>query len=268
MIFWILCLGGLLVLSYLFLTRNFLGYTIIDGAVVYQHMEGTSWKRQQRRLPNADPKTFKIFGFSGVYAKDKNHVYLEGRLIREANPQHFKILEDLYKYAKDDQYLFCGTQKIGDIADGFTYLGNGYATNDKHAFKQGNIIEGAVGKTFMLLDEKGFYARDHQSVFCVGKKLEGADGPTFRHIQHYYYADKKQVYYLSTKIEQARPQDFDILGERYARSGNHIFYKGKLLGMADAASFKVVPAAEGIHYAQDKNHKYWGDRKVDAFPSS
>lgn len=235
----------------------------MNGRVVYQYVDSANWKKVERIVEGADPASLTVFGFSGVYAKDEANVFLQGKLIPEADPQSFEVLEDLYKYAKDNRYLFCSTKKIGKISDGFEYLGGGFAKNDRQAFNQGKVIVGAVGKTFELMDEKGLFARDHQSVFCTGKKLEGAHAASFHKLKFQYYADQNFVYYLSHKLENSNANDFEFFGDRYSKSGNNVYYRDKLIAEADAQSFKVISGKDGTYLAQDKNHKYRGGRKVD-----
>ena len=58
-------------------------------------------------MEDADPETLKIFGLSGVYAKDKNRVYYLGNVIPESDPNSFKILEDLYIICKRCEPPLC-----------------------------------------------------------------------------------------------------------------------------------------------------------------
>lgn len=265
MLLWMLGIGAIIFLSTFVLIRKNLGYSTQNGVVIYRYVDGLTWKKKYHSLEDADAKSFESFGFNGSYGKDKNHVYLKEKRIVHADPNTFKILED--KYAKDKDYLFAGTKKIGNISDGYEYLGNGFAKNNLHAFKQGRLIKGADGKTFELIDEKGNFARDHQSVFSFGSIIEGSDGPTFRHIEHNFYADKNNVYHGSKKIENASPSSLKVLGNRYARSGGLVFYQTKIIEGADANSFEVIESSDGKFYAQDKNNKYWYDKKVDKFPT-
>ncbi|NRB48230.1 MAG: DKNYY domain-containing protein [Saprospiraceae bacterium] len=263
---WFVAIGVVLFATFFFLTRRLTGYKIVDGKVVYQKIRNTTWKKVQHEVEGADPETLKVFGFSGVYAKDKNRVFLEGNPIPEADPSSFKILEDLHKYAKDNTSLFCSTRKIGEISDGFEYLGGGFAKNDSHVFNLGAIIPRAHAKTFELMDEKGFFAKDHQSVFCSGKKLIGVHAATFKKVKYCYYVDQHFVYYLSNKLEHANSADFEYYGDRYSKSGDHVYYREKVIQGADAKTFKVLSSRKGKYFAEDKNYKYWGGKKVDQFP--
>ena len=253
-------------LSVFFFMRKSLGYTTEDGVMVYKYVNNVTWKKERRILENADPTTFISFGFSGIYGKDKNHVYLEGYLVSGADPSSFKLLEDLHQYAKDDRHLYAGIKKIGDYPDSFEYLGAGFAKDKIHAFKQGNIIPDADGSTFELMDEKGHWAKDHQHVFSFGKLMEGSHSATFHHLEHNFYADKNQVYHGSRKIENVHPADFKILGDRYAKNAIYVFYEHKIIEGADSHSFELVSNGERDFYAKDKNHKYNYGKQIDRFP--
>lgn len=263
---WFIAIGVVLFATFFFLTRRLTGYKIVAGKVVYQKIRSATWKKVQHEVESADPETLKVFGFSGVYAKDKNHVFLEGTPIPEADPGSFKILEDLYKYAKDKNYLFCSTRKIGEISDGYEYLGGGFAKNDRHVFNRGIIMAGAHAKTFELMDEKGFFAKDHQSVFCNGQKLTSAHAASFKKVKFCYYVDQHFVYYLSSKLEHSNSTDFEYFGDRYSKSGKRVYYREKVIPGADAKTFKVLSSRKGKYLAEDKNYKYWGGKKVDQFP--
>ncbi len=263
---WFIAIGAVLFITFFFLTRKLTGYKVVDGKVVYQKIRNATWKKVQHEVEGADPETLKIFGFSGVYAKDKDRVFLEGNHIPEADPNSFKILEDLHKYAKDKYFLFYSTRKIGEISDGFEYLGGGFAKNDRHVFNRGAIIPGAHAKTFELLDEKGFFARDYQSVFCSGQKLNGAHAASFKKVKFCYYVDQNFVYYLSNRLEHSNSTHFEFFGDRYSKSGNNVYYREKLIQGADAQTFKVLSGKNGKYLAEDKNAKYWGAKKVDDFP--
>ena len=261
MFIWIFGISTIIALAFFFFMRISMGYTTQDGKVLYRYVNNLTWKKESRLLENADAATFKSFGFSGVYGKDKHHVYLEGVQIKDADPNSFEILEALYQYAKDKNYLFAEVKKIGEIEDGFEYLGNGFAKNNIHAFRQGRVIKGANGKTFELLDEKGLFAKDEQFVFSGDKIIEGADVNTFHQVKHNFYADKNHVYYFGNKILNADPTDFKVLSERYVRSGAYVFYEKKIIPEADAASFIVLEDSELGYAAKDKNYEYsYGER--------
>ncbi|MFH0969278.1 MAG: DKNYY domain-containing protein [Patescibacteria group bacterium] len=61
-------------------------------------------------LPDADPETFRVY--DSYLSKDKDHVYLKGKLIEEADPNTFSNISENYYYSKDKINLFCNGKKI------------------------------------------------------------------------------------------------------------------------------------------------------------
>ena len=207
--------------------RKAVGYSVETDGVYYKSINNMTWKKEAVKIAEADSETFKVFGFNGIYGKDKNHVYLYGIIIKGADPASFKILGDLYKYARDKNNLYAGIKKIGDDPDSFKLLAEGFAKDNKQAYYRGNIIERADGKTFELMDEKGQYAKDKNHVFCFGKLIEGSHSPTFDLMEYNYYVDKNHVYHRSQKLEEVDKASFKLLGNRYAKDVTMFFMKRK-----------------------------------------
>jgi len=89
--------------------------------------------KKAKTIEKADTKTFVILK-NTKYAKDKNFVFLEGRVIKFANPKTFKIIN------------------------------NGYSKDNKNVYLDCNIIINADPNTFQIL---GFpYSKDKKHIFC------------------------------------------------------------------------------------------------------
>ncbi len=89
--------------------------------------------KKVKTIEKADTKTFVILK-NTKYAKDKNFVFLEGRIIKFANPKTFKIIN------------------------------NGYSKDNKNVYLDCNIIINADPNTFQIL---GFpYSKDKKHIFC------------------------------------------------------------------------------------------------------
>ena len=58
-----------------------------------------------RIIKNADPKAFKLIKHG--YSKDENFVFLDDAMVIFANPKSFQPLE--FPYSRDDAHIFCGT---------------------------------------------------------------------------------------------------------------------------------------------------------------
>lgn len=261
-------LGFLAFIAVFFLMRSTTGYKVQDGTVVYRYIDNLNWKKKSFQLEGADAETFKTFGFSGVYGKDKNHVYLSGLKIQEAEPGSFKILEATYQYARDAKHLYAGTRKIGDHPDGFKFLGAGFAVDGQSAFFRGELIDGADGSSFELMDDKGIYAKDRQHIFYIGKMIPDSHSASFKKIKHSFYADKHAVYYTSNRIPGADEMTFKVLSDRYAKDAEQVYYTYKTIPMASPQSFEIRKSKYGGYYAQDDQRKYNFDKVIDHFPES
>ncbi|WP_118976525.1 DKNYY domain-containing protein [Taibaiella koreensis] len=125
-------------------------------------------------IKNADAPTFAVYPGS-KYARDKNRVY-------------YPIL------VKCVDYEDCGVcyyeKVIVEKANpsNFQYLGKDYARDNQHAYFRGQLIKGADGNTFKLVEgpEYLYFATDKNSVYSHNKVFEDADPSTF-----YYKKDSR-----------------------------------------------------------------------------
>lgn len=81
----------------------------------------------------ADPATFEVLE-DGQFAKDKAHVYFQGRTINQANPNSFRLLNHA-TYSMDEKRVFLDAEIILD-ADPATFeiLAFPYARDKSHLF--------------------------------------------------------------------------------------------------------------------------------------
>jgi len=66
------------------------------------------------KIDDSDPDTFKVLGKS-MYQKDKNNVYYNGEIIKNANPKSFTAFNSFI--SKDDNTVYSHGQKINEIKD-------------------------------------------------------------------------------------------------------------------------------------------------------
>ena len=138
------------------------GYTRINGDIY-----GGEIACNVKPLKNIDIKTFEVLAGT-QYAKDKNHVYY---------PITITCID----------YVDCGVCYYSKVlvADAnpanFRYLGKDYATDGKHVYFRGELLEGADGTTFKVIEgpEYFYFATDKNQVFMHGKVFRDADPATF-----------------------------------------------------------------------------------------
>jgi hypothetical protein len=118
-------------------------------------------------LKNVDIKSFKVLPGT-KYAKDTNHVYY---------PIETNCID----------YTDCGVCYFSKIIlenanpDSFQYLGKEYATDGKLVFFRGQLLQGADGATFKVIDgpEYFYFATDKYHVYKHDKIFYDADPSTF-----------------------------------------------------------------------------------------
>lgn len=120
------------ILSFCLLSCN-TGYKKVDGEWSY-----VTWDEGHGRRVHpltVDDATFSVFKKNKAYAKDKNHVFYQGKVIPDADPSSYNLLKKEF-FAKDKNHVFLFYYKI----------------------------EGANPETFMEL--KFPYGKDDKTVFC------------------------------------------------------------------------------------------------------
>ncbi len=203
-------------------------------------------------LEGADPQSFQPFEqgrskrikrpFSNIItiAKDKNHVYVGGEVVKDADPDSFK--------------------KLGDL----------YAIDKERVFFDFQIIEGADRNTFRELNKAGssfqelYHDRNH--VYLNGKVLEGIDASTITSVgrSSAYSKDQNHVYYRFRIMEDADPETFTGVSEVYRlfKDKNHLYdNEGKIIPGIDGASFTILRNG----YAKDKDHAFYWHKLSDIY---
>jgi hypothetical protein len=138
------------------------GYTRIGDSIF-----GGEIACNVKPLKNIDIKSFKVLAGT-QYAKDTNHVYY---------PLEVSCID----------YTDCGVCYYGKIIidsanpASFQYLGKDYATDGKLVFFRGQLLAGADGATFKVIDgpQYFYFATDRYHVYKHGKFFSDADPATF-----------------------------------------------------------------------------------------
>jgi hypothetical protein len=194
------------------------GY-VVDSEKVYF----TEWNEAQGKVKRdigADASTFQVLEIEN-YAIDKNHAYFQGNIIGFADPKTFKPLSELI--AKDKSHGYNGSIMINK-SDGPTFeLIEGNYTRDKNDVyyidqplsskspKGFEILKAGHGnwardgityyysekklpvadyKTFKILDDDCFFAKDKFQVYNQDRVLDGVDAETFKFIENCVGKDK------------------------------------------------------------------------------
>lgn len=172
---------------------------------------------------DADPKSFCMW--EGYFAKDKDHVYQYGKILRGADAQTF------------------------------TYSAEGFGNDKKRIYVGDMIITGMDPKSFQLLGGK--YMKDASQVLFETSFIKGVDAPSFEMVDnidsHWPYARDKNRIYRSGKPLEADPSSFQIIGHHTSKDAMHVFYDMDLLEDADPETF----VEESLYYSYDKGRAYF-----------
>ncbi len=165
-------------------------------------------------MPYADVATFQILGYG--YAKDRQHVYMDGYILEYVEPLSFRL--------KDEQHHPYAGYGEWDRPP-HTY---GYYKTKFNVFFNGRKIEDASASTFKELDEG--YAKDSFNVYYLGKKINDASASTFRILGGGYSKDAFNVYFYGKEIPDASASTFKYDGSGYAHDAFDTYYNGRKIG--------------------------------------
>lgn len=129
--------------------------------------------------------------------------------------------------------------------------------------------------------EQSCYVKKADGIYayCLNLKnekvVDGADVASFVPYDNGYGVDKNSVYYIGKKIDGADPTSFKALPQHiagdtsdsgYGADKNTVYYDGEKIAGADASSFKVLPSlhmGDINEYGVDKNNVYYFGEKVE-----
>ncbi|MEN9647944.1 MAG: hypothetical protein RLY57_748, partial [Candidatus Parcubacteria bacterium] len=175
---------------------------------------------------------FSVIDISGMYTKDVNGVYYNGKKIEFADPQTFT------------------TVNIGIDEDSWYGGEIRYAKDTRNVYYQGKLLPEADAQQFVPIITGAYYheyARDTKHVYFGEKVIEGADPKTFIPLKTHqpyegcsvatYAIDKSEVFYEDSNVPGADPATFKALIDDYGKDAQHVFWKGELQSQLDAKTF-------------------------------
>lgn len=161
-------------------------------------------------IDEADASTFIILGHG--YAKDRNNVYMEGRILKYVDPFSFRLVE------RYDDYNGSDRQYNG-------HRGGGYFKSNFDVFYDGRKIEDASASTFRELEDG--YAKDAFNVYYRGRKVDDASANSFKKVGGGYFKDAFNFYFRGRKVDDASANTFEYTGNGYAHDSFNTYYQGK-----------------------------------------
>jgi hypothetical protein len=216
-----------------------------------------------RKIPNADPKTFRIL-YDSEYRISKFgeiEISISGEVL-----------------ARDEKHVFYGGNYIptGDVNT--LEVHSNYAKDKNNLYSRGQVIPGSAAPTAQISDDDPITATNGAD-FSIFSPLSGpslADRPTFKRLskgrevgRRSYFAENKNFYYYEVNGGEigveSKPgvKDFKDLGCRYYYFAGKIYHRIHEIKGADPSTFRVLGPIDSdrqpfscTHYSLDKNRRY------------
>lgn len=201
--------------------------------------------------------TTHLEGLDGSKARDKNHVYSNGLIIKGADPASFELIgSGRVARDKNDFYVILTEVEGSPMVP---------LNVDLPSFKlliSSRLITTGGEDPWNTFDEQ-MWAHDKLHYYVGEKACPIADPASFAVLPFGYAKDSKQAYFLDHVIADADLATFEVVSPdheknwatsfaRYAKDAKRVYYHEKVLDGADAASFQ----RENERVFKDRSRRY------------
>jgi len=191
----------IIVLTISFLTSCRHGYKIENDKVYYEYWnEGSG--QGKRLIEEADAVTFQTVEFdcdcSFAFGKDKNHLFIDGELIKNIDPNTFKFIGNYIFRDKDSAYFFGFYNNINDCVikgvnpDKIRLIKYPWAKADNFLIHGRDTVNIADINEFVPIDDDWGKTKKH--IVNNNEILYGADVETFKITSSFQGKDKNYNY--------------------------------------------------------------------------
>ena len=210
-------------------------YVKSDSGVSIVHFGNTY------QVPGADSSSLVSFP-NTRYAKDKNYVYYDGKVLINAQ------------------------------VDSFTVLNMSYGKDESSVYREENKIIGAEPQSFKLITQDqddfvyGVYSKDDKDIFYDGVIVNNVcDKSSFRQVfkskyRTRYARDNDCFYYGGKQIPVKNPKGFKAFDISFSTDGETVFFKHVPLKTASVESFR---RGRGIDFGRDDDECFYRAFKID-----
>jgi len=177
------------------------GYKIEGDNVYYEHWNEGSGQNKDL-IDSADPKTFQKLKFDCdcdfEFGKDKNHLYIDGKPIRNIDPNSFKFIGNYVFRDNDSAYYFGAYNNINDCAikgvnpDKIKLISYPWSKADNLLIHGYDTLSLGDVNDFIPIDED--WGKTKNYVINKSIILSGADPETFKVISSSSGKDKRHIY--------------------------------------------------------------------------
>jgi hypothetical protein len=165
--------------------------------------------RTVSEVEGADQNSF--VPINGLYAKDKNYVFLRGNFVDWADPNTF------------------------------VYLGKDYGKDRQKVFFGGKELKGADPNTFQIIEYR--WSKDKNDAYYESQPMEAVDVASFK-ILHIGilndWAKDKSDYYFDAKKINCDYSTLKILNGSYAIDQNRAYFDGLPIEGVDVKTFRAI----------------------------
>ncbi|MFW5750756.1 MAG: DKNYY domain-containing protein [Planctomycetota bacterium] len=236
------------------------GFTIISSQFVRdRHAVFHHDARMMILLPvaGADPGSFAVI--EGVYARDRERVYVAEEPIPGADPDTFAVIG--YGWSRDERRLYYQARLV-ECADpaSFQVLDDRIAIDDRHFYHYGEA-QACDRASFTIVD--AFFCKDRTRVWFGSEPQPGIDAPSFTRMTPFYYVDRHRVYERETPLPVA-PEHATFPHAAYLVASQAVYFLASPLPGADPASFEVL----ANNFSKDAGHVYFRDQVIDGADAS
>lgn len=177
------------------------GYKIEDDQVYYEYWNEGSGQHTDP-LTDADVNSFEILEFddesSFAFGRDKQHLFIDGRLMRRIHAASFQFIGDYFYADKDSVYFLGFYNDINDCSvkgirrDQFQLISYPWARAGKTLIHGNDTLTLTDIETFEPLDED--WGKTRSCVINNATLLPGADPASFEIINSFTGKDKHHTY--------------------------------------------------------------------------
>ena len=294
----------------------------------FERLSGTTYYSKDRnnlyyrelKIDKIDKKNLKILYSGGIdVVKNGNRIFSEGEKLNIKSPETFEIILSKYYnvpnliYGKDDKnvYVISKSTKFDETysskiiknadVNSFEVMKNNMYTKDKNNiyFTRNDVVklEGADKDSFVIQENENDFSYDKNSVYFMGKKINGINSNEFRIIDlnnknesFYFLTDNKNLYKLITifdedsgKIAKTKlvtienpkvdTKSFEVINKNfdtYYRDKNTVYYYdadfGKELKKLEAADSNSFVSLES-DFGKDNRNIYYNGNKLEGVNS-
>ena len=211
---------------------------LVDEKNVYYD----GWGEGFQRIEKADPATFRVLEGTTV-AKDKNYVYSDGKIVKDADPNTYTIIDGVYHngfrggiahnvyLGKDTANVYFGIYKLNDANLSTVHI----YRSTKNIF-----VKGGIGKNEVILDDKSVFDCNFLGAYGGGcQKFPNSDAKTFQFLYSggFWAKDKNNVYTgfgdgIASGVDSASLQSLGDCG--FDKDKNNICFDGAQIYNSDA----------------------------------